>query len=88
VLRRPVEIATKTGPTTPITTYSRSRKRSFEQAKKCSKFASFTKLIASIEDPAVIQKILAHPDKKETPTGTGMLPETRALAVTADLTQG
>ena len=45
-------------------------------------FASFIKVIASIEDPEVIRKILAHLDKKVTPTGTGMLPETRAPPAT------
>jgi hypothetical protein len=56
--------------------------RSFEQAKKCSECASFVMVIASIEDPEVIRKILAHLDKKITPTGTGMLPETRAPPAT------
>ncbi len=34
--------------------------RSFEQANKCSECASFVMVIASIEDPGVIQKILAR----------------------------
>jgi hypothetical protein len=38
--------------------------RSFEQANKCSECASFVRVIASSEDPAVIQKILAHLDEK------------------------
>jgi hypothetical protein len=33
---------------------------------------------AGIEDSEVIRKILAHLDEKVTPTGTGMLPESRA----------
>jgi hypothetical protein len=36
--------------------------QSFEQTNKRSEFASFIKVIASIEDPAVIQKILARLD--------------------------
>jgi hypothetical protein len=53
-----------------------------EQTNKRSGCASFVKVIASIEDPEVIRKILAHLDKKVTPTGTGMLPETRAPPAT------
>jgi hypothetical protein len=48
--------------------------RSFEQTNKRSECASFVKIIASIEDPEVIRKILAHLDKKVTPTGTGLNP--------------
>ncbi len=40
------------------------------------------RIIASIEDPEVVRKILAHLDEKVTPTGTGMLPETRAPPAT------
>jgi hypothetical protein len=36
------------------------------------------KIIASIEDPAVIQKILAHLDKKATSAEIGLLPDCRA----------
>jgi hypothetical protein len=54
----------------------------FEQTSICSECACFVKIIASIEDPEVIRKILAHLDEKVTPTGTGMLPETRAPPVT------
>jgi hypothetical protein len=36
--------------------------QSFEQTNIGREFASFIKVIASIEDPAVIQKILAHLD--------------------------
>jgi prephenate dehydratase len=34
--------------------------RSFEQTNKRSECASFVKIIASIEDPVVIRKILGH----------------------------
>jgi hypothetical protein len=36
------------------------QKEPFEPTNICSECASFVKLIASIEDPAVILKILAH----------------------------
>jgi hypothetical protein len=39
-------------------------------------------VIASIEDPDVIRKILAHLDEKVTPTATGLLPESRAPPAT------
>ena len=48
----------------------------------CSECGDDVRIIASIEDPEVIRKILAHLDKKVTPTGTGMLPETRAPPAT------
>ena len=38
-------------------------------------------LIACIEDPVVIKKILAHVDQKGTPQQTGLLPEGRATPV-------
>jgi hypothetical protein len=38
--------------------------RSFEQTDKRSECASLVKIIASIEDPAVIKQILAHLEKK------------------------
>ncbi len=53
--------------------------RSFEQTDKRSECASFVKIIASIEDPAVIQKILAH--LAET-AATALLPECRAPPAT------
>jgi hypothetical protein len=36
------------------------------------------KIIASIEDPAVIKKILAHLEDKATSVATGLFPESRA----------
>jgi len=38
--------------------------------------------LASIEDPEVIRKILAHLDEKVTPTATGLLPESRTPPAT------
>jgi hypothetical protein len=52
--------------------------QSFEQTNIGREFASFIKVIASIEDPAVIQKILAHLDKKAASVATGMVPQCRA----------
>jgi hypothetical protein len=42
------------------------QERSFEQTNKRSDCASFVKVIASFEDPVVIQKILAHLDDNAT----------------------
>jgi len=39
--------------------------------------AGFVKTIASIEDPTVIQKILAHLDDNATSAAPGLLPECR-----------
>jgi hypothetical protein len=36
------------------------------------------RIIACIEDPAVIEKILAHLDKQDAPPERSRLPETRA----------
>ncbi len=51
----------------------------FETRSKCG---GEVRIIASIEDPEVIRKILAHLDEKVTPTATGPLPESRALPAT------
>jgi len=56
----------------------RPEQRSFEQTNKRSDYASFVKIIASIEDPEVIRKILAHLDEKVTSAAAGLLPESRA----------
>jgi hypothetical protein len=52
--------------------------RSFEQNNKCSECASFVMAVASIEDPVVTQKILAHLDDNTSPVVTALLPECRA----------
>jgi hypothetical protein len=52
--------------------------RPFEQTNKRSECASFVKEIASIEDPTVIQKILAHLDDNATSAATALLPDWRA----------
>jgi hypothetical protein len=53
--------------------------QSFEQTNIGREFVSFVKVIASIEDPAVIQKILAHLDAKG--THADLLPQCRAPPV-------
>ena len=64
-------------------TWAKRLKRVFNiDIETCSKCGGEVRIIASIEDPEVIRKILAHLDEKVTPTGTGMLPETRAPPVT------
>jgi hypothetical protein len=40
--------------------------------------ASFVRIIASIEDPMVIQKTLAHLDEKAASAATRMMPQWRA----------
>jgi hypothetical protein len=50
--------------------------QSFEQTNKRSECASFVKIIASIEDPQIIRKILAYLDAKSFPVD--LLPQCRA----------
>jgi len=60
-------------------TWAKRLKRVFNiDIETCSECGGEVRIIASIEDPEVIRKILAHLDEKITLTGTGMLPETRA----------
>ena len=54
------------------------QKEPFEPTNICSECASFVKLIASIEDPVVIRKILAHLDEKAAAVAKGRLPQCRA----------
>lgn len=44
----------------------------------CSECGGDVKIIASIEDPAVIQKILAHIDDNVTSAAATLLPDCRA----------
>jgi len=44
----------------------------------CSECGGDVRIIASIEDPVVIQKILAHLDDNATSAATGLLPDCRA----------
>jgi len=43
----------------------------------CEKCAGDARIITSIEDPAVIQKILAHLDANATSAATALLPDCR-----------
>ena len=64
-------------------------KRVFDiDIETCSKCGGDVRIIASIEDPEVIRKILAHLDEKVTPTATGRLPESRAPPATGCLLEG
>ncbi len=44
----------------------------------CSECGGAVKVIACIEDPMVIEKILTHLNEKVTSPGTGLLPQVRA----------
>ncbi len=44
----------------------------------CGECGGTVKVIACIEDPGVIKKILTHLEKKAASAGTGLLPEARA----------
>ena len=60
-------------------TWAKRLKRVFNiDIETCTECGGEVRIIASIEDPEVIRKILAHMDEKITLTGTGILPETRA----------
>ncbi len=64
-------------------TWAQRLKRVFDiDIETCSKCGGEVRIIASIEDPEVIRKILAHLDEKVTPTATGLLPESRAPPAT------
>ena len=64
-------------------TWAKRLKRVFNiDIETCNKCGGDVKIIASIEDPVVIRKILAHLDEKVTPTGAGLLPESRAPPAT------
>ena len=43
----------------------------------CHECGGAVRIIACIEDPVVIRKILAHLDEKVTSAGTGLLPKCR-----------
>jgi hypothetical protein len=54
------------------------QKQSFEQTSKRSECVSFDKVIASTEDPTVIQKVPAHLEDNATSAATALLPDCRA----------
>ena len=51
----------------------------------CCDCGGEVRIIACIEDPEVIRKILAHLDEIVTPAGTSLLPESRAPPATGCL---
>ena len=60
-------------------TWAKRLKRVFDiDIETCSECGGDVKIIASIEDPAVIQKILAHLDSKLSSATTSLLPDCRA----------
>ena len=60
-------------------TWAKRLKRVFGiEIETCSECGGDVRIIASIEDPAVIQKILAHLDNTASSTATSLLPDCRA----------
>jgi len=60
-------------------TWAKRLKRVFSiEIEICSECGGDVRIVASIEDPAVIKKILAHLDKKEALSGKILLPDCRA----------
>ena len=60
-------------------TWAQRLKRVFHiDIETCRDCGGAVRIIACIEDPVVIEKILTHLDKKDTPQGTGLFPEGRA----------
>ena len=60
-------------------TWAKHLKRVFDiEIETCSECGGDVKIIASIEDPVVIQKILAHLDGSVNPAATGLLPGCRS----------
>jgi len=64
-------------------TWAQRLKRVFDiDIETCSECGGDIRIIACIEDPEVIRKILAYLVEKVTPTGAGLLPESRAPPAT------
>ncbi len=62
-----------------LMTWAKRLKRVFDiDIEICSECGGDVRIIASIEDPAVIQKILAHLDDNANSAASGFLPECRA----------
>ena len=63
-------------------TWAMRLKRVFDiDIETCIECGGDVKVIASIEDPAVIHKILAHLDDKATSSAAALLPDCRASPV-------
>ena len=64
-------------------TWAKRLKRVFDiDIRTCEKYGGDVKIIASIEDPAVIRKILTHLDKKAAIAAMARLPPCRAPPAT------
>ena len=60
-------------------TWAKRLKRVFHiDIETCSECGGAVKVIACIEDPVVIKKILAHLQEKIAPAGLDLLPQSRA----------
>ena len=60
-------------------TWAQRLKRVFGiDIETCGACGGAVKVIACIEDPVVIEKILTHWQEQETPEPAGLLPESRA----------
>jgi len=69
-------------------TWAQRLKRVFNiDVETCSECGGTVKIIASIEDPTVIRKILAHLDEKSTSAGISLLPESRGPPQTGFLSE-
>ena len=63
-------------------TWAQRLKRVFNiDIETCSECGGDVRIIASIEDPIVIQKILAHLDDNATSVATILLPDCRASPI-------
>ena len=64
-------------------TWAQRLKRVFNiDIETCAECGGDVKIIATIEDPVVIRKILAHLDNNASPAGLSLLPECRAPPTT------
>ena len=69
-------------------TWAQRLKRVFNiDIETCSECGGDVRIIARIEDPSVISKILAHLDEKEDTVGTALLPQCRAPSARGNLTK-
>ena len=60
-------------------TWAKRLKRVFDiDIETCSECGGDVRIIASIEDPAIIQKILAHLDNTASSAAAALLPDCRA----------
>ncbi len=78
------EWSERTSKTKPPPSATQRLKRVFHiDIETCSECGGSVKVIACIEDPVVVKKILAHLNEKVAPAGLGVLPESRAPAQTS-----